>query len=103
MPLAASPALSNWFGISRIQRIRSQHEYFVAVGVTIAIGIAFQGVGSNGSLLYIEKLVAIHVGNCAYRIAALEGLAVEQFAGDADALRATRITGKRSWVSGDAR
>jgi hypothetical protein len=55
----------------------------VAVFVTISIGIRVESVSSDGCLLYVEQLIAIHVGNGAHGVAAVKGLAVERRAFDA--------------------
>jgi len=48
----------------------------LAVFVTVPIGIRVEGFGSDGCLLYVEERIAIHVGNRAHSIAALEGCTI---------------------------
>ncbi len=40
--------------IERVQRVRSQLEYFFAVVETIPVGIRVESVGSDGRLLYVK-------------------------------------------------
>ena len=81
MPIALPLGLAKRCECSfrRVGRIRSQSQTFPSVIGSISIRALEEGVASDTLLIRIAEFIAAQVGNCAYRIAALESHTLECF------------------------